>query len=99
MADEAANLIMEQLHILRRGQEALREDMTVFKERVMERMTGFETNLAHILAQMGHLQMQVANQTSRIDRMEVRSDRVEKRLERIEDRLDRIERRLDLTHA
>jgi hypothetical protein len=98
MTDEATSLIMEQLHILRRGQEALREDMTVFKERIMERMTGFETNLAHVLAQIGHLQMQVANHTNR-DRMEVRSDRVEQRLERIEDRLGRIERRLDLTHA
>ena len=71
-----------------RGQDEMRADIAELKTR----MTGFESGLAHIMAQMGHLQMQIASQTNRIDRIEARFDRVD-------DRLERIERHLNLTHA
>ena len=88
MTDEATNLIMEQLHILRRGVESLRAELAEVKTRI----TGFEGTMGHVMAQIGHLQSQIAVQTSRLDRIDGRFDRVDERLERIE-------RRLDLTHA
>jgi chromosome segregation ATPase len=95
MADEATNLIMEQLQLLRRGQEQMLADVADLKTRI----TGFEGTLGHVMAQMGHMQSQIAIQSGRLDRIDERFGRIENRLERIEGRLDRIERNLDLTPA
>jgi hypothetical protein len=92
MADEATNLIMEQLHILRRGQEGLQSTVNALGEEMRReigdfkvRMSGLEMNLAHLQSQFAPFQAQVAIQSGRFDR--------------VEQRLDRIERHLDLTHA
>ena len=92
MADEPTNLILEQLHIIRRGMEALQSTVTAQGEEMRRdigdlkiRMSGLEMNLAHLQSQFAHFQAQVAMQNGRFDRME--------------QRLDRIERHLDLTHA
>jgi chromosome segregation ATPase len=101
MADEATNLIMEQLHILRRGQETLQnkiEGISVDVGDLKVRISGFEATLGHVI-QMGHMQSQIAIQSGRLDRIDERIGRVDNRLDRIESRLDRIERHLNLTHA
>ena len=92
MADEATNLIMEQLHLIRRGQEGLQSKVNTLSEEIHRdigdlkvRMSGLEMNLAHMQSQFAHFQAQVAMQSGRFDR--------------VEQRLDRIERHLDLTHA
>jgi predicted nucleic acid-binding Zn-ribbon protein len=77
MVDEATNLIMEQLRILRRGQERLQETVSAMRADLSEvkvRMSGFELNLAHL-----HTQIVVQN---------ARMDRIEGRLEGIERHLD-----------
>ena len=59
MADEATNLIMEQLHILRRGQETLQnkiEGISVDVGDLKVRISGFEATLGDVMAQMGHMQ-------------------------------------------
>jgi chromosome segregation ATPase len=92
MVDEATNLIMEQLQLLRRGQESLQASVDASREEMHReigdlkiRMSGLEMNLAHLQSQFAHFQAQVAMQNGRFDRME--------------QRLDRIERHLDLAHA
>jgi hypothetical protein len=92
MADEPTNLIMEQLHILRRGQEALDAKIDLLRDEMRRevadlkvRMTGLEMNLANLQSQFAHFQAQVAIQSGRFDR--------------VEQPLDRIERHLYLTHA
>jgi hypothetical protein len=67
MADEPTNVIMEQLHILRRGQEALQASVEAFRGEARReiadmkvRMTGIESTVAHFQVQMGHLNAQVA---------------------------------------
>ena len=92
MADEPTNLIMEQLHILRRGLENVQSSVDAHREETRRdigdlkvRMSGLEMNLSHMQSQFAHLQAQVAIQSGRFDR--------------VEQRLDRIERHLDLTHA
>jgi hypothetical protein len=81
MADQPDNIVLEHLRHIRHVVDNLQLDMTMVKDRI----TGFESTLGHVMAQIGHLQAQVASQTGRIDR--------------VEGRLERIERRLDLTHA
>jgi hypothetical protein len=92
MVDETANLVMEQLHILRRGQESLHAAVSALSEEMHRemgdlkvRMSGLEMNLAHLQSQFGHFQAQVAIQSGRFDR--------------VERRLDRIEGHLNLTHV
>ena len=92
MVDEPTNLIMEQLQLLRRGQEGIQSTVDALRDEVHReigdlkvRMSGLEMNLAHLQSQFAHFQAQVAMQNGRFDRME--------------QRLDRIERHLDLTHA
>jgi hypothetical protein len=92
MVDEATNLIMEQLQILRRGQEGLQSAVNVLGDEVRREigdlkvpMTGLEMNLAHLQSQFAHFQAQLAMQAGSFDR--------------VEQRLDRIDRHLDLTHA
>ena len=63
MADEATNLIMEQLHIIRRGQEGLQSAVHTLTEEMRDlkvRMSGLEMNLAHLQSQFAHFQAQVA---------------------------------------
>jgi predicted nucleic acid-binding Zn-ribbon protein len=81
MAEEPENIVLEHLRHIRRVVDTLEADMTVVKSRI----TGFETTMGHVMAQIGHLQSQIASQTGRIDRME--------------ERLGRIEHRLDLAHV
>ena len=81
MAEETGNIVLEHLRHIRRVVDDLQADMAVVKGRI----TGFESTMGHVMAQIGHLQAQIASQTGRIDR--------------IEERLARIEHRLDLTHA
>ena len=95
MADEVSNLIMEQLHILRRAVETLLRGQDEIRAEIAEtktRIAGFEGTMGHVMALIGNLQSQIAIQTNRLDRMDGRFDRIEQRL-------DRIERHLDLTHA
>jgi hypothetical protein len=77
MADEATNLIMEQLHILRRGQEGLQSAVNALTEEMRRdigdlrvRMSGLEMNLAHFQSQFAHFQAQVAMQNGRFDRID-----------------------------
>ena len=95
MVDEATNLIMEPLHILRRGQEALHavvESTRIDVAELKVRMTGFEANLAQLQAQCAHLQAQVAIQSGRIDRMEQAMGRIEgSARQRRHEHLDRVE--------
>jgi hypothetical protein len=61
MADEATNLIMEQLQILRRGQEsllALSEETRREIGDLKVRMTGLEMNMSHMQSQFAHLHAQ-----------------------------------------
>jgi hypothetical protein len=92
MVDEATNLIMEQLQILRRGQEGLQSAVNALGDEMRReignlkfRMTGLEMNLAHLQSQFAPFQAQVAMQNGRFGP--------------VEQRLDRIDRHLDLTHA
>jgi chromosome segregation ATPase len=88
MVDEPDNLILEHLRHMRKVLDKLDSDVADLKPRI----TGFETTMGHVMAQIGHLQAQIASQTGRIDR-------IDGRLDQIEGRLDRIEKRLDLIHA
>jgi hypothetical protein len=92
MADETTNLIMEQLHILLRGQEGLQSTVNTLGEEMRREITdlkvgmsGLEMNLSHTQSQFEHFHTQVAMQNGRFDR--------------VEQRLDRIDRHLNLTHA
>ncbi len=65
MVDEVSNLIMEQLHILRRGQEAFQrgqEEMRADIADIKACMSGFESTLAHMMA---HIMAQIATQNGR----------------------------------
>jgi chromosome segregation ATPase len=99
MTDNVSNLILEQIQLLGRGQEELRNEFVRGQESIRaevadlkSRITGFETTLGYVMAQMGHLQSQLAIQSGRLDRIDSRFDR-------IDSRLDRIERHLNLTPA
>ena len=81
MAGGTDNVVLEHLRHIRRVVDTLEADMVVVKSRI----TGFESTMGHVMAQIGHLQAQIASQTGRIDR--------------IEERLGRIEQRLDLTRV
>jgi hypothetical protein len=63
MVEEATKLIMEQLHTLWRGVEALQRGQQGMRADVSElkvRMSGFEINLAHV-------HTQIAIQNARMD--------------------------------
>jgi chromosome segregation ATPase len=98
MVDEATNLIMEQLHLLRRGQDELQRTVAAIRTDVDDlksRMTVIESNLAHLMIQYGHAQAQVAVQNGRLDRIESFMEHLGNRLSGVEHRLDAIDRRLD----
>ena len=61
---------MEQLHIIRRGQEGLQSAVHTLTEEMRDlkvRMSGLEMNLAHLQSQFAHFQAQVAMQNGRFD--------------------------------
>jgi hypothetical protein len=65
MADEPTHLIMEQLHILRRGEEGVLQSLGSIQKTVEAlrvdlgdvkvRMTGLEMNMPHMQSQFAHL--------------------------------------------
>jgi chromosome segregation ATPase len=109
MVDEATNLIMEQLHLLRRGQEDLQLTIETFQQDthaaiadLKARMTAVENAVGPMGVQYAQMQQQVLMQNGRLDRIETaighigtRLGNVEHRLDNIEHRLDTVERRLD----
>ena len=70
MADNVDNLVLEHLRYLRKGQDALTEDVKM----LILRMGSVERSLsAHGVAEV--------QQNSEIDRLRIRVDRIERRLE------------------
>ena len=84
MTDDAGNLILEQLRLLRCGQEALQRGQEAIRADIAELKacaTEIEATPGLALSQIGHLQVQIASQTSRIDRFEERLGRIVRRLD------------------
>ena len=55
MADEPTNLIMEQLHLLRRGQDGIQSTLDEVRREIGDlkvRMSGLEMNLSHLQSQL-----------------------------------------------
>jgi hypothetical protein len=69
MTDEVGNLALEQLRLIRKSQEEMREDILDIKIR----LSATERHL-------GEIQLQVAALNSRMDRFDERFARVERRL-------------------
>jgi hypothetical protein len=69
MTDEVEGLVLEQLRLIRKSQEEMREDILDIKIR----LSATERHL-------GELQLQVAALNSRMDRFDERMARVERRL-------------------
>jgi predicted nucleic acid-binding Zn-ribbon protein len=69
MTDEVESLVLEQLRLIRKSQEEMREDILDIKIR----LSATERHL-------GELQLQVAALNSRMDRFDERMARVERRL-------------------
>jgi hypothetical protein len=69
MTDEVETLVLEQLRLIRKGQDEIREDTLDIKIR----MSSTERHL-------GEIQVQAAALNTRIDRVDERLARVERRL-------------------
>ena len=69
MTDDVENLVLEQLRLIRKAQEEMREDILDIKIR----LSATERHL-------GEVQLQLAALNSRMDRMDERLARVERRL-------------------
>jgi hypothetical protein len=69
VTDDVENLVLEQLRLIRKAQEEMREDILDIKIR----LSATERHL-------GEVQLQLAALNSRMDRMDERLARVERRL-------------------
>ena len=69
MTDDVENLVLEQLRLIRKSQEEMREDILDIKIR----LSATERHL-------GEVQLQLAALNSRMDRIDERLARVERRL-------------------
>jgi hypothetical protein len=69
MDNETEKLVLEQLHLIQVGLDALREDVRWLTAR-----------LGHIEEGVGRLSVQLAEQSVRLDRVGARLDRIEKHL-------------------
>lgn len=73
MADETANLVLEQLRRIRASQERMELDFSEMK-----------TRLSSLERHVGEVQISVAVLNSRLDRLDERVGRIERRLELVE---------------
>ena len=73
MTEETENLVLEQLRLIRKSQEEMREDIADIKIR----MSSSERHLGEIQVQLGAL-------NARMDRFDERLTRVERRLNLVE---------------
>lgn len=77
MTDEAANLVLEQLRLMRADIASIKEDI----REVKTRLTQLEATTAYILQSIGHLAGSIAGQQASHDRLAQRVERIERRLE------------------
>lgn len=84
MTDNVSNLILEQLALLRRGQDELRQEIADLRQDVgdlKDRMSGVEMQASQLQSQFAHVGAPVAIQSGCFDRVEQRLGRIERRLD------------------
>ena len=77
MANETDNLVLEQLRLIRRGQDEMRLEFGDLKSRI----NAMETSLGQVTTQLRGVQTQIAVRNGGLDRIEERLTRIERRLD------------------